>query len=482
VALTAIYLNAQNVPITDTTPGATFGNPITITASSPISVPDGAAGVQIGLGACQPAAFGGVIGHPRYTIAVNALAGQPSVAATNTPGPTATSYPTDTPTPPVPTSTPTSTATNSPTATPTSTMCTVHISIPSPLDQNNGYYTTFTTSAPGDITATWTITTNSSSGNLYLYLYRGTTSLGASSGMSTTDPNSVTPGTSTIDPVSLGATNDRQVEALDYTANTTGHPSAAAGTYTVYFYNNNNKTDDVSGATVSYMSSSCPGSPTATPTTGPSATPSASPTSTATVSPPTATPTPGRYPYSVSAAPDGTWCNGLADLIQPEIEPTGSLPDAKYQPEEYYCRGVYSIGSHVVVYANGVGLGNNYGHDSNFKGYIGHSSVWYGLTHNLNSSAAFDQLFNDEVDTPEPAGEGNNGPSAPCPTKMDLPLISRIAHHGNGDWFAPLGLVRVTIDNPSSCGNPTTGVISGVVYDPDQIVNLPSGATLPYLP
>src|ERR687883_564215 len=88
VALTAIYLNAQNVPITDTT-----GSPITITASFPMSsVPDGAAGVQIGLGACQPAAFGGVIGHPRYTIVVNARAGQPSVPATGTPTPTGTNY------------------------------------------------------------------------------------------------------------------------------------------------------------------------------------------------------------------------------------------------------------------------------------------------------------------------------------------------------------------------------------------------------
>src|SRR5919204_4920018 len=63
VALTAIYLNGQNVPITDTTPGANFGKPIIITdttiaaSSSPVSVPNGAAGVQIGLGACQPAAF-----------------------------------------------------------------------------------------------------------------------------------------------------------------------------------------------------------------------------------------------------------------------------------------------------------------------------------------------------------------------------------------------------------------------------------------
>jgi hypothetical protein len=357
-------------------------------------------------------------------------------------------------------------------------MCTVHISIPSPLDQNNGYYTTFTTSASGDITATWTITVSASSKSVYLYLYSGAPLTGGNP--ITTTPSSLM----ALDAITQTSTGSQKTltELLDYTTDTTGHPSAAPGTYTVYFYNGDvgSHTDPVSGATVSYMSSSCPGSPTATPTTGPSATPSASPTSTATVSPPTATPTPGRYPYSVSAAPDGL-CDQptpLPHLPQPEIEPTGT-PDAKYWRDEYYCRGVYSIGSHVLVYANGVGLGNDYGHDASFKGYIGHSSVWYGLTHNLNSSDAFHQLFNDEVDNPEPVAEANNGPSAPCPAKMDLPLISRVAHHGNGDWFVPLGMVEVTIDNPASCGNPTTGVISGVICDgtlgyQHYIVNTPA--------
>jgi hypothetical protein len=185
----------------------------------------------------------------------------------------------------------------------------------------------------------------------------------------------------------------------------------------------------------------------------------------------------------VSAAPDGL-CEGKDRPIQPEVEPTRSpLQDAKYRDEEYYCRGVYSIGSRVVVYANGVGLGNNYGHDSNFKGYTRKSSVWYGLTHNPDSNDAFQELFNDEVDTPEPAGEGDNRPSAPCPATMNLPLISRIAHHGTGDWFAPLGIVEVTIDNPSSCGNPTTGVISDVICEgtpgyPADIVNLSRPAPL----
>jgi hypothetical protein len=186
-------------------------------------------------------------------------------------------------------------------------------------------------------------------------------------------------------------------------------------------------------------------------------------------------------PYAVSAAPDSL-CNGLPHLIQPEREPTGSKQDAKYQAEEYYCPGVYAIGSQVMVYANGVGVGNNYGHDANFKGYIGNTSLWRVLTQNAGSSAAFYDLFNDEVDNPQPSGGGTNAPSAPCPATLRLSLISRVVHHGNADWFAPLGFIRVTVDNPASCGNPTTGVISGVYYDPDHIVTLPPGATLPYLP
>src|ERR687884_598605 len=77
-ALDARQLFADHASPITTTNGMVWNS---ITAS----VPDGAAGVQIGLGACQPAAFGGVIGHARYTIAVNARAGQPSAAAYSTP-------------------------------------------------------------------------------------------------------------------------------------------------------------------------------------------------------------------------------------------------------------------------------------------------------------------------------------------------------------------------------------------------------------
>ncbi len=505
VALTALYLNARNAPITDTT----TGSPITITASTPVTVPDGAAGIQVGLGACQAAAFGGVIGHPRYTITVNPLAGQPSVAATNTPGPTETAYPTDTPTitpsatPATPSPTPTSTLTGTPppTNTPTSMPCAFTSSVP-PVPSKNGLYIVFTPDATGDITATWSATAQSSSGSGYVGLYSGAP-FGSSP---TTGPSSLDPSPgfgSSLDhvPPKLDLisnslhTSGSTALALDYNADqstTAGLPGGGATPphYSLYIYNSVNQGTKPGSLTLTYMSASCPYAPTATPTNTPTTTPTNTattiPTSTATATPsPTATATPPLAPYAVSAVPDNL-CTGVSHPIQPEIEPpdlagTPGPGDAKYQPEEYYCPGVYAIGSQVTVYANGVGLGANYGHDANFKGYDGSTSMWRGLTQNANSQSALSQLVNDENTNPQPAGGGNNGPSAPCPARIRLPLISRSAHHGNGDWFAPLGLIQVTIDNPASCGNPTTGVISGVIYDPDHIVTLPSGVTtLPY--
>jgi hypothetical protein len=63
------------------------------------------------------------------------------------------------------------------------------------------------------------------------------------------------------------------------------------------------------------------------------------------------------------------------------------------------------------------------------------------LLNNMNSSAGFQSLFLDEVDVPEPAGEGNNPPSCssyPIGTKVLVPIITRVAHHGADDWFAAM--------------------------------------------
>jgi len=225
--------------------------------------------------------------------------------------------------------------------------------------------------------------------------------------------------------------------------------------YSLYIYNATNQSMAPNSVTLTYMSASCPYAPTATPsltaTTTATPPPTTTPTSTATTTPPpTATATPAIIPSTVSGAPDGL-CPGTAPTpllikIQPEIEPSGvsgtPVPgDAKYQPEEYYCPSVYAIGSHLALYANGIGLGNNYGHDANFKGFDGNSSLWNGLLRNSNSQTGFQKRFNEEVDRPQNTGGGSNGPTAPCPAIVRVPLISRIAHHGNFDWFAPLGLI-----------------------------------------
>ncbi len=111
VGLAAVYLDMQNDVVTDTT----TGSPIAV-GSVTGSVPAAAWGIEItALSACQPAAFGAVIGHPRYEIVVSASAGRPLQGPTATPAPA-----TDTPTP-APTATPaaTATATPIPSATPT---------------------------------------------------------------------------------------------------------------------------------------------------------------------------------------------------------------------------------------------------------------------------------------------------------------------------------------------------------------------------
>jgi Flp pilus assembly protein TadG len=81
VALSATYLDMSGTPITNAS-----GTPITISlaTSTPPATP-AAWRVKLTLGACQPAAFGGVIGHPRYTVRVDGAAGQPAQGPTNTP-------------------------------------------------------------------------------------------------------------------------------------------------------------------------------------------------------------------------------------------------------------------------------------------------------------------------------------------------------------------------------------------------------------
>ena len=259
IAMTATYLSATNMAITTTGTA-----PWTVGSGS---IPPGALGVRLKLGMCQLPGFGAVLGHPFYTIWVQASAGRPVMGPTATPGPTLTP-----------------TATSSPTASPTST----------PLPSN---------------------------------------------------------------------------------------------------------------------------------------TPTATSTNTA-----TSTATPVTYmPFAASAAPIG-------DCSSSNHVPAAAGGDT----ELFYCPGSYSIGSSVTVYANGKGQGNDYGHDSSFKGYIG------GI-YPLNTLQSTH------------TGGGNNEPSS-CPDPMSVPIISGVHHSGSSEYFVVLETIVIHVTG-ENCGNPTTGTILSV-YDP----------------
>ncbi len=149
---------------------------------------------------------------------------------------------------------------------------------------------------------------------------------------------------------------------------------------------------------------------------------------------PTPTPAPliPTSPYAVAAAPNGN-CNGVDTTAN--LTTTLALGDNN----QFYCRAAYTIGMTVTLFATGVGLGNDYGNDASFKGYIG--SPW-----TLGEEGTIK------------AGGGNNGPTS-CPAQVTAPLISRVDHVGNSENFAILATVVVNI---TSCGNPTTGTIVSV--------------------
>jgi hypothetical protein len=121
----------------------------------------------------------------------------------------------------------------------------------------------------------------------------------------------------------------------------------------------------------------------------------------------------------------------------------GGIELAFGDPLQFYCKGVYWIGDTVVFYANGSGLGNNYGNDSNFKGYTGGipylgAELWV------------------------PPGGGNNGPS-PCPATMTVPIITGVDHIQNSNWFVPLETIVV---NVTTCTNTQASGTIQSMYDP----------------
>jgi hypothetical protein len=162
-------------------------------------------------------------------------------------------------------------------------------------------------------------------------------------------------------------------------------------------------------------------------------------------------PTPGTgpapaIPYAISAAPNGDCSNNVTPSSN--YTPTVPLPDGSIMspdnndPQEFYCKNVYTIGSLVTLYANGVGGGNNWASDANFKGYTGGATIpgaWAGVS----------------------TGGGNNGPAS-CAAQVTVPIITHVNHTKNTDFFVVL---ENAVVNVTSCGNPTKGTIVSV-WDP----------------
>jgi Flp pilus assembly protein TadG len=160
------------------------------------------------------------------------------------------------------------------------------------------------------------------------------------------------------------------------------------------------------------------------------------------------TPTPDAHPiplapYSVSGARDRNCPSGHGVDTTNYTPTVGGIDLAFGDPLQFYCKGVYWIGDTVVFYANGAGLGNNYGSDSSFKGYTG-GIPYLGAELWVHS------------------GGGNNGPSS-CPPQVTVPIITGVDHIHNSDWFVPLETVVLT--GTVCSGNQATGIIQSV-YDP----------------
>jgi hypothetical protein len=169
------------------------------------------------------------------------------------------------------------------------------------------------------------------------------------------------------------------------------------------------------------------------------------------------TPTPDSgsapfIPYAITAAPNGNCSNDVTPTVN--YTPTvplrggGTINPAHNDPVQFYCKGVYTIGSTVTLYANGVGQGNNWGSDASFKGYIGGAA---------NASTIGTENW-------VPAGHGNNAPSCPLPLpwQVTVPIITRVDHTGHTENFVILETVVVNI---TQCGDPTTGTIVSVKDD-----------------
>ncbi|MEW6233089.1 MAG: prepilin-type N-terminal cleavage/methylation domain-containing protein [Chloroflexota bacterium] len=120
--------------------------------------------------------------------------------------------------------------------------CTQLVPVTSPLNPKLGFYFVITTDSFGTISATWNIAAKS---KIEIWIYLGTP-FGLGSGTSSTKPGDV---------LALVIADD-WVNGITLTVTSDPMP---AGAYTIYFWNDENKSNvETVSAPVTYMNSSCP--------------------------------------------------------------------------------------------------------------------------------------------------------------------------------------------------------------------------------
>lgn len=120
--------------------------------------------------------------------------------------------------------------------------CTQSVLVTSPLSRKQGFYFVITSNGFSPISATWNIEAKS---RIEIWIYLGTP-FGPGSGTSLTEPTEA-PGSAIID------------DKANATTLTVTSDPMPAGTYTIYFWNDENKDDVVtSSASVTYAKTPCP--------------------------------------------------------------------------------------------------------------------------------------------------------------------------------------------------------------------------------
>jgi len=500
-----IYVDSATGAVTDAHTLVGAGAIPSMTSGGVSETPNGIRVDSLSINA--PAFFAAVLGRTFFAVRASgaeAIAVPPPAnvagTATATPPPTQTGTATATPpptgtatatgtapataTPPgtsTQTGTATATGTPAPTTTPLPGPCATTITVTSPLPSTDGYYATFTTVSTGAITATWTISTSSSAGDVYAALYQGTPApLTGGSGLvvgASDDPSTNT----TLQGAQVALTDQppqpgtAERVTVVYPASAAGNPGP--GVYTVYFYNaNTNKVDEVGPATVSY-----PGQ------CGPIIPPTATPTGTATASP---TPT-----GTAMASPTPTGTATATPTAPPTATPTLGPPPAPFVPFALWGGnpGGLRIGGDYTVWGRSWDAqvdptSSGYDTTARFKGYIDTLPTGWDPAHPTLPSCpagSTDPMTcwstGPGASSHPPAGSPPLDAAGCLPVTMDVLVIADATKVGGIDYGGVTAIVEIAVDTPCAYqpdpGHPLNGTIIQAVWDPSHLVRPPLSPT-----